>query len=236
MNGVILAAGRGSRLAPLTDTKPKAMVELGESPMLSHCFKHLVALGADRLVVVVGYRGAQIQAFYGDEFAGILIEYRVQAEQLGMAHALLAAEDVIDDDFMLMDCDTVTVADLAEMVRLHPKDSVDGTLLVQEVSREAAKTKAIVDLDDDGTITGIVNKPDDPPEWSAIVAGFHTFTPAAFDASRLVQRSVRGEYELSATINILIASGRRLVAVERDPVLNVNTRDDLEKARELIRS
>lgn len=232
----MLAAGRGSRLAPLTETKPKAMVELGDSPMLSHCFEHLVSLGAGRLVVVVGYRGKQIREFYGDEFGGTPIEYRVQEEQQGMAHALLAAEDAIDDDFMLMDCDNVTVADLGEMIRLHHEDSVDGTLLVQEVSREAAKTKAIVGLDDDGTITDIVNKPDDPPERSVIAAGFHTFPPAAFDASKLVQRSSRGEYELSDTIDILIASGRRLVAVECDPVLNVNTRDDLEEARRLIRS
>lgn len=237
MDGVVLAAGRGSRLKPLTETRPKAMVEVGDIPMISHCFEQLCTLGADRLVVVVGYRREQIMDFYGDEFAGVPIEYRIQEERLGMAHALLAAEDAVDDDFMLMDCDNVMSTNLEEIVRYHQADDVDGVLLVHEVSRAAAKKKAIVDIDADGTITGILNKPDDPPEQSFVVAGFHTFTPAAFDASRLVQRSERGEYELSDTIDILIASDRRLVAVECDDwVVNVNTPDDLETANRLIRS
>lgn len=237
MDGVVLAAGRGSRLRPLTDSKPKAMVEVGDAPMLSHCFEHLLDLGANRLVVVVGYQGEQITDFYGDDFEGVPIEYREQEVRLGMAHALLAAEDAVEADFMLMDCDNIISTDLQEAVSRHRADDVDGTLLVHEVPREAAKKKAIVDIEADGTVTGIVNKPDDPPERSFIVAGFHTFTPAAFDASRLVQRSERGEYELSDTIEILIASGRRLVAVECDDwLVNVNTLDDLKEARRLVRS
>ena len=68
MQAVVLAAGEGTRLRPLTENKPKGMVEVEGKPILTHCLEQLVSLGADELVVVVGYRKEDIISHYGDEF------------------------------------------------------------------------------------------------------------------------------------------------------------------------
>ncbi|KPN32337.1 UTP--glucose-1-phosphate uridylyltransferase AglF [Halolamina pelagica] len=70
MKAVVLAAGEGTRLRPLTEDKPKGMVEVDGKPILTHCFEQLVELGADELVVVVGYLKQNIIEHYGDEFEG----------------------------------------------------------------------------------------------------------------------------------------------------------------------
>lgn len=237
MNGVVLAAGRGSRLNPLTKTMPKALVEVRGVPLLTHCLENLVNAEVTKIVVVIGYLGEQIRDFYGDEFAGIPIEYRVQQERLGMAHALLRAEDAVADDFILLNGDHIMATSSLSASQRHHEDGISGTLLVYEVSQDVAKEETICETTDDGTITSIVHRPDNPPERSLAVAGCQTYTQAAFDASRLVQPSDRGEYELTNTLQILLASGRRLVAVETDSQpINVNTPDDLEDAREQVRS
>jgi dTDP-glucose pyrophosphorylase len=237
MNGVVLAAGRGSRLNPLTETKPKALVEVGEMPLLSHCLETLVNAEVSKIVVVVGYLGEQIRDFYGDEFADTPIEYRVQEERLGMAHALLRAEDAVTDDFILLNGDHIMPISPQNVTQCHHENGVDGTLLVHEVSRDVAKEETICKTADDGTITAIVHQPENPSERPLALAGCQTYTQASFGASRLVQPSDRGEYELTNTLQILLASGRRLVAVETDSQpINVNTPDDLEDAREQVRS
>jgi len=93
MKAVVLAAGKGTRLRPLTDDKPKALVEVDGRPILSHCFDELVDLDAEGFVVVVGYRKDDIIEYYGDEYEGVPITYAEQERQLGLADALLCAEE-----------------------------------------------------------------------------------------------------------------------------------------------
>jgi len=73
MDAVILAAGQGTRLRPLTDDKPKGMVEVAGAPILTHCFDQLIELGADELYVVVGYKKQHIINHYEDEYNGVPI-------------------------------------------------------------------------------------------------------------------------------------------------------------------
>jgi glucose-1-phosphate thymidylyltransferase len=81
MQAVVLAAGEGTRLRPLTEDKPKGMVEVADKPILTHCFEQLVELGADELYAVVGYKKEAIIEYYGDEFEGIPITYAHQRER-----------------------------------------------------------------------------------------------------------------------------------------------------------
>jgi glucose-1-phosphate thymidylyltransferase len=215
MQAVVLAAGEGTRLRPLTEDKPKGMVEVAGKPILTHCFEQLVDLGAEELVVVVGYRKQDIISHYGDEFRGVPITYTHQREQNGLAHALLTTEEHIDDDFVLMLGDNVFRANLEDVVNRQQEDRADAAFLVEEVPYEEASRYGVCDTNKYGEIVNVVEKPDDPPS-NLVMTGFYTFTPAIFHACHLVQPSDRGEYEISEAIDLLIESGRTIDAIRMD--------------------
>ncbi|OYR75468.1 UTP--glucose-1-phosphate uridylyltransferase [Halorubrum ezzemoulense] len=215
MKAVVLAAGEGTRLRPLTEDKPKGMVEVADEPLLTHCFDQLIELGADELVVVVGYLKEVIIDHYGDEYEGVPITYAHQREQKGLAHALLTVEEHVDDDFMLILGDNIFNANLQDVVRRQREDRADAAFLVEEVPWEEASRYGVCDTNQYGEITDVVEKPDDPPS-NLVMTGFYTFTPAIFHACHLVQPSNRDEYEISDAIDLLIQSGRTIDAIPLD--------------------
>ncbi|WP_137290299.1 UTP--glucose-1-phosphate uridylyltransferase AglF [Natronorubrum halophilum] len=230
MQAVVLAAGKGTRLRPLTDDKPKGMVEIDGEPILTHCFDQLVDLGADELVVVVGYLKERIIDHFGDEYDGVPITYTHQREQQGLAHALLTVEEHIDDDFMLILGDNVFEANLEDVVRRQKEDRADAAFLVEEVPWEDASRYGVCDTNKYGEITDVVEKPEDPPS-NLVMTGFYTFTPAIFHACHLVQPSGRDEYEISEAIDLLIQSGRTIDAIGLDGWrIDVGYPDDRDEA------
>ena len=236
MDGVILAAGEGTRLRPLTEDKPKGMVEVDDKPILTHCFESLVELGADNLVVVVGYMKEKIIDYYGDEFQGVPITYTHQREQQGLAHALLTVEEHIDDDFMLMLGDNIFMANLEDVVRRHQESRVDAAFLVEEVPWDEASRYGVCNTNKYGEITDVVEKPDDPPS-NLVMTGFYTFTPSIFHACHLVQPSNRGEYEISEAIDLLLQSGRTIDAIGLDGWrIDVGYPEDREEAESRLQS
>lgn len=232
MQAVVLAAGKGTRLRPFTDEKPKALVEVAGKPILTRCFENALELDAEELVVVVGYEGKQIRERYGASFSGVPITYVRQDEQLGMAHALLQAEPYVEGDFMCFDGDCVIRADLHPLVTRQREAGVDAVQQVEEVPTEAASVKAICDVTDGGELLGIEKEPDDPPEPSLIAAGFAVYSPSIFEACAETELSVRGEYELAESIERFVAENTMLVRQTDGWTVNVNTpgeRDDAEQ-------
>jgi glucose-1-phosphate thymidylyltransferase len=236
MDAVILAAGEGTRLRPLTNDRPKGMVEIDDRPILADCFDQLRALGADAFHVVVGYRKEDIISHFGDEYAGIPITYAHQREQAGLAHALLTVEDRIDDDFMLILGDNVFRANLEDVVMRQHEDRADAAFLVEEIPWEEASRYGVCDTNEFGEITAVVEKPDDPPS-NLVMTGFYTFSPSIFHACRLVQPSGRGEYELSDAIDLLLHSGRTIDAI---PIngwrIDVGYPEDRDEAERRLRA
>jgi glucose-1-phosphate thymidylyltransferase len=112
------------------------MVEIAGKPILTRCFEQLVDLGVNELIVVVGYRKQDIISHYGDEFRGVPITYMHQREQRGLAHALLTAENHVDDDFVLMLGDNVFEANLRNVIDRQAEDRADAAFLVEEVPWE----------------------------------------------------------------------------------------------------
>lgn len=232
MDGLVFAAGEGTRLRPMTDTRPKPLLSVDGRPILTHCLETLVGLDVERLLVIVGYLGDRIVERYGDEFRGRPVEYVRQDEPAGMANALLAAEPHVDGDIVMMDGDCLIDAELRPLVGRHRDPAVDSTLLVRRVSREAAREKAVCDVGPDGRLREIVNKPSDPPDPALIAGGFQTATPRLVEACRTVERSPRGEFELADAIAHLVERGRTVIGVEVDGwQRNVNTPADLAAAR-----
>jgi glucose-1-phosphate thymidylyltransferase len=212
MKAVVLAAGKGTRLQPLTDDLPKALVKIDGKPLLTHCLDELVSLDAEEFVIVVGYRQRQIIDYYGNSYDGVPITYVHQEEPAGLAHALLQAEPKIEEDFMLMLGDNVFRGNLDAVVQRQREQRVDCALLVEEVPENEASRYGVCVTNKYGEITDVVEKPDDPPS-NLVMTGFYTFSPAIFKACSLVQPSDRGEYELSDAIDLLMDSGRTIDAV-----------------------
>jgi len=236
MQAVVLAAGEGTRLRPLTETKPKGLVEVDGRPILTHCFEQLCDLDAEELLVVIGYRGDDIVDYYGDSFDGVPITYARQERQLGLAHALNTVEGLVDDDFMLMLGDNIFRANVEDVVRRQRESRVDAAFLVEEVPYEEASRYGVCNTNDYGKITEVIEKPDDPPT-NLVMTGFYTFSPAIFHATQLVQPSDRGEYELSDAIDLLIRSGRTIDAVELDGWrIDVGYPEDREEAERRIQN
>ena len=235
MKAVVLAAGKGTRLRPLTEDKPKALVEVDGKPLIEDVFDNLIELDVDELIVVVGYKKEQIIERYDDEYRGVPITYTHQREQKGLAHALLTAESHIDDDFVLMLGDNVFRANLGDVLNRQRESRADAAFLVEEVPMDEATRYGVCDTNEYGEIVEVVEKPDDPPT-NLVMTGFYTFTPKIFHACHLVQPSDRGEYELSDAVDLLIHSGRTIDAIRMDGWrVDVGYPEDREEAEQRIR-
>ncbi|MEF8808953.1 sugar phosphate nucleotidyltransferase [Natronomonas sp.] len=232
MHGVVPAAGRGTRLRPQTDDRPKALVRVAGRPLLTHVFEALVS-HVDGYVVVIGYRGDRIRDHYGETYDGRPITYVEQPTQRGLAHAVRQAEPVIDDSFLQLNGDNVLRGNVGEVASTHRRTDADATLLVEDVDRERAKRGGVVRIED-GEVAGLVEKPGDPPTTLA-TTGCFAFSPRIFEACRAIDPSDRGEYELPDAIEWLLNHGGQVETVELDGWrVNVNTDADIERAEERL--
>ena len=232
MYGVIPAAGRGTRLRPLTDDRPKGLVDVGGRPLLDHVFETLRP-HVEAFVVVVGYRGEQIEEHYGDSYGGTSVEYVRQDEPEGLAHAVRQTERLVDGPFLQLNGDNVLRGNVAEVVDVQRDSGADATLLVDEVSPERAARGGVLELED-GDVVDIVEKPDDPPSRLA-TTGCFAFSPRIYEACRAVDRSERGEYELTDAIRWLLRNGGAVGTVRFEGWrVNVNERADVERAEDRL--
>ncbi|QLD87620.1 nucleotidyltransferase family protein [Natronomonas salina] len=228
MHGVVPAAGRGTRLRPLTDDRPKGLVDVGGRPLLDHVFETLRP-HVELLAVVVGYRGEQIREHYGDSYRGTPVRYVEQANTEGLAHAVQQTEPLVDGPFLQLNGDNVLRGNVDEVVDVHRESGADATLLVDEVSPERAARGGVVELED-GDVVDLVEKPEDPPSRLA-TTGCFAFSPRIYEACRAVDRSERGEYELTDAIRWLLRNDGTVETVRFDGWrVNVNERGDVERA------
>ncbi|MFC6752624.1 sugar phosphate nucleotidyltransferase [Halorubrum tibetense] len=232
MDAVIPAAGRGSRLGALTDDRPKGLVDVGGRPLLAYALDAAVEAGADRLVVIVGYEAAAIVEWFGDTFSGVPITYVHQREQLGLGHAVLQARHAVDGTFLLVNGDNVFVDGVTLALEAVRAEGVDGVLGVEEAPREVARTTGVIETEAGG-ISGIVEKPDDPPS-QLVTTGCYVLPAETFHACALVQPSAEGEYQLSEAVGLLCRAGFDFETVELGPRVNVNEPGDIEQAAKLV--
>jgi glucose-1-phosphate thymidylyltransferase len=235
MKAIVPAAGRGTRLRPLTDDRPKGLVEVGGRPILTHCFERLLETGVEELVVVVGYRKEMLLEEYGDDFRGVPIRYVHQREPRGLAHAVGLAGPHVEEDCVVLNGDNVFGTPITPALERQHRPDVDATILVEEASRTVAKTTGVVATDDRGRVVDLVEKPDDPSSRT-VTTGCYVVPGEIFEACRLVRPSERGEYELTDAIAVLVAAGLTVEAVELEGWrVNVNTPEDRDRAERMLR-
>ncbi len=171
MKALILAAGEGTRLRPLTETTPKVMVPIGGKPALEHiialCRKH----GIVELALNLHYLPDQITDYFGDGSKfGVKIRYLHEAELSGDAGPIKKLEDYFEDTFLVMTGDNLTTVDLTKMAEFHrQKWGLATVAVVQDDDRESIKRRGCVLLGDDGKISRFEEKLARP--FSNLVSG-----------------------------------------------------------------
>ena len=233
MQAVVPAAGAGTRLLPLTADQPKGMVEVAGKPLLTYVFETLREAGVEELVVVVGYEMDAIVSHYSDTYEGLPVTYVHQRERKGLAHAVLQAEPHVQGTFVVLNGDSVFAGGIGEALQPVTEPDVDAALLVEKVSRAQARETGVVEVDD-GRVTGLVEKPEDPPS-RLVTTGCYVLPAEIFEACRLLRPSKCGEYELSDAVDVLVRAGAAVESVRYDAQrTNVNTPDDVERVVELL--
>ncbi|MFH1133873.1 MAG: sugar phosphate nucleotidyltransferase [Nanoarchaeota archaeon] len=202
---VILAAGKGVRMKPFTETMPKCLIPINGRPFLGYLLDAAKAAGITRFVVVVGYLGETVNAFFKGQ--GIAAEFIEQREQLGTGHALLQAKDALGTmNFLVMGADNLwSPEDIKSML------VDDGFSYVAAIESGHPERYGVLVTDDD-YLQQIVEKPVHPPS-SLINTGLYKFTPVIFPALENVKPSSRGEIELTDAITSL--ASLRMVKVKR---------------------
>ncbi|MFC7058392.1 sugar phosphate nucleotidyltransferase [Halovenus salina] len=235
MIGVVPAAGEGTRLRPLTDSKPKGLVSVAGRPLLEHVFEALLDSGVDELIVVVGYRAGDIIDHFGESFEGWPITYVHQRERLGLGHAIGLVEPHVDESFVVLNGDNVVDGTLDRPIQRFEESDSDAVIAVEKAEPDRARETGVVTVDGK-RVTGIVEKPDEPPS-TLVTTGCYVLSPRVFDALELIEPSPRGEYELADALGVLIRAGRLVEAVELDTDrVNVNTPADAQQAEQVFDS
>jgi bifunctional UDP-N-acetylglucosamine pyrophosphorylase/glucosamine-1-phosphate N-acetyltransferase len=188
MQTVVLAAGEGSRMRPLTEQRPKPMLPVAGRPLVDHTVDAAVTAGASRLVVVVGYESAAVRDRFGAEYEGVPVEFAVQDEQRGTADAVRAAADRLrDGPFAVLNGDALY--DRESLGTLYDAGPAVGSFRVSNPSEYG-----VLEVDD-GVVRGVVEKPADPPS-DLVNTGAYVF-PAEARTWLDVAESERGELELT---------------------------------------
>ena len=200
MKAVILAAGEGNRMRPLTYTRPKVMLPIANKPILEHLLTEVGKAGVGEFIFVVGYHDEQVRDYFGSgDRWGVSIDYCTQRKQLGTADAVKMVEGLVDGNFLVINGDIV----------VNQKD-INGLTsrsenTVSVVKVEDTKDFGVVELRE-GKVVHIYEKVAKSPSHMAN-AGLYLFTPDILDAISQTLKSPRGEYEITDSLQLLIDQG-----------------------------
>lgn len=205
MYGVVLAAGRGTRMRPLTDNQPKPLLPVGDRSLVERVLDAAREV-VDEFVVVVGYRGDDIREMIGESYSGRPVQYVTQEDHEGTAHAVAQVESVVDDRFIVLNGDVLVDPSLPQELA----DASGAAIAATEVSDP--QSYGVISTTANGALSGIVEKPTDPPTSLANV-GCYAFEPDVFGAIERTPESERGEYEITTTLDLLLDAGREVSVV-----------------------
>jgi bifunctional UDP-N-acetylglucosamine pyrophosphorylase/glucosamine-1-phosphate N-acetyltransferase len=224
MQCVILAAGKGTRLRPLTENCPKPLVEVGGKTLLDHIVGALPSF-VDELIILTGYKGEMIREYCGEEFHGRKVKYVHQEEQNGTAPGLWLCKDKIKGRFLFLFADDIHGED-----DLARATSFSRALLVSTVPNP--EKFGIVVRKPDGTLDQMIEKPKHAPSncasTGAMVLDQHIFE---FEP----EEAINGEYYLTEVIQ-RYAKEYPIAIVEQNTWIPIASVEDVEKANKILAS
>jgi glucose-1-phosphate thymidylyltransferase len=208
VKGLILSGGAGTRLRPITHTSAKQLVPVANKPVLFYGLEAMAAAGIREVGIIVGETRPAIEEAVGDgRRFGIEATYIPQSAPLGLAHAVLIAEDYLGDSpFVMYLGDNLLKEGIAPFVERFAASAPDALILLQKVANP--REYGIAELTE-GVVTRLVEKPAEPRSDLALV-GVYLFTSQVFASVKAIKPSQRGELEITDAIQHMIDRGLRV--------------------------
>jgi glucose-1-phosphate thymidylyltransferase len=202
MKGLILCAGKGTRLQPFSYSQPKTLLPVAGKPVLQYCIENLTAHGIIDIGIVINPSQGIIKEWAGNgERFGAKIEFLYQTEQKGISHAAREAEKFIKGDpFILLLGDNLIAEDLETLIDSYQQNKSNGSILLSPVTNPSDYGIAEIKGND---IIGLEEKPKNPKSNLAVI-GAYLFDSHIFQAVKHIQPSLRGEYEITDAIQWLL--------------------------------
>jgi UDP-N-acetylglucosamine diphosphorylase / glucose-1-phosphate thymidylyltransferase / UDP-N-acetylgalactosamine diphosphorylase / glucosamine-1-phosphate N-acetyltransferase / galactosamine-1-phosphate N-acetyltransferase len=223
MQCVILAAGKGTRMRPLTDSIPKPLIQVAEKPILEHIIDALPE-EIDEVVVVVSYRKEQIMEWGGDSFHGRRMVYRTQENPAGgTGDALRAARDVLKGKFLFMYGDDIHGKEALER-------AVEKNHAILAARSETPERYGVLVQNEDGTLKEIIEKPERPTSNLINIGGF-VLDESIFDYE--VPRSASGEIYVTDMVTEY-AKAHPVTIIMQDVWLPIGRPEDIAKAEAFL--
>lgn len=222
MQCLILAAGKGTRLRPLTETTPKPLVKVAGKALLDHVVEALPS-AVDEIILVIGYLGEQIKAHCGTEYYGRKVTYVVQEEQRGTGHALWLCKDLLKGRFLYMFADDIHgKADIAR--------ACSYTRSMLTLTTETPERFGIAVRNPDGTLAEFVEKPDNPPSNLAST-GVFVLDTKIFDYE--LKTETKGEFYHTDVIKEY-AKDYPIAVVEQSVWIPIGYPEDITRAEKIL--
>jgi dTDP-glucose pyrophosphorylase len=227
MKCIVLAAGKGTRMLPLTKDRPKQLIDVGGKPFLHYVMSNMLKAGykEKEVAVVVGYRGEMTEQYLKKSWPGVRVIF--QYNPMGTGHAVMVAERFCGkDNFVVASGDNLySVSDLKAI----QKD--DGICYMLSVMSESPEKYGVV-VQKDGFLTGIIEKPDDDM-GDMINAGLYKLIPEIFPVLKSLGMSSRGEYELTDALTAL-AKRRKVKVIRGEMFVDFGCPADVKKINDFI--
>lgn len=221
MKAVILAGGKGSRLAPYTKVIPKPLMPIGDMPILEVLLHQVKRAGVDEVVLSVGHMSSLLRAFFQEgQHIGVHIRYSYEKSPLGTAGPL-ALVGGLDDTFLVMNGDVLTTLDFKELLEFHRNAQAQVTIAMY--NREVKVDLGVLQLDSGNKVVGYIEK---PTYEFQVSMGVYVFEPS------VLKYIPPGEYfDFPHLILRLIEAGERVVGFPfRGYWQDLGRPDDYEQA------
>ena len=211
---VLLAAGKGTRMRELTNDLPKPMIPVRGKPILQHIVEGLAAAGITHVLIIVGYRAEVVREFFGDGSKfGVSVEYTTQVVQDGTGRVVALAEAFVGNDPFVLSYGDILITP-ENYKRLADLGDAEALVSVKHNPGEVAKGGAVF-VNERFEMTDLREKPaPGEPTSPWYNAGVYTFRPSIFTHIAKLEKSPRGEYELTDAIRTLAQSGNLVRVIE----------------------
>jgi len=237
---IVLAAGKGTRLMPLTLAMPKEMIRVGIKPLIEHVIEVLKAGSIEDILIIVGRKKEAIMDYLGSgDRLGVNIYYRVQDEPKGTAHAVHYGRDFVgSEDFAVMYGDNYLEPydAIKDVIKFHEDEQADATLLLHPV--KDPRRFGIVKIDEKGEVLGMIEKPtlEEAKSYRTNnaylnIAGLLILKSKIFDYIEKTKLGRGGEIWLTDSVDLMRRDGHKIFGfVFRGTRYDIGTFESLREA------